>query len=52
MPANTLASTAATMKPVTPTRKTIRTTAIPRCAARTLLWGPGRAPNGTDGVAG
>ena len=52
MPAKTLATTAATMNPVTPTRKTIRTTAIPRCAARTLLCGPGRAPNGTGGVAG
>ncbi len=52
MPAKTVATTAATMKPVTPTRKTMRAKAIPRCAARTLLFGPGRAPSGTDGVAG
>ena len=52
MPAQMLATTAATMKPVTPTRTTMRATAIPRCAARAPLWGPGRAPNGTVGVAG
>jgi hypothetical protein len=52
MPAQTLATTAATMKPVTPTRTTMRATAIPRCAARAPLCGAGRAPNGTVGVAG
>ncbi len=51
-PANTVAITAATRKPVKPTRSSMRTNAVPRRATRIPRVGPDRAPNGIGGVAG
>ena len=51
-PANTVASTAATRKPVNPTSSSMRTKAVPRRATFIPRVGPERAPNGIGGVAG
>jgi hypothetical protein len=51
-PAKIVAMTAATRKPVNPTRNTMRTSAIPRWTARTPKRDEGRAPSDTGGVAG
>jgi PDZ domain-containing protein len=51
-PANTVASTAATRKPVNATSKSMRTKAVPRRATRIPRVGPDRVPNGIGGVAG